>query len=229
MQKVIFYLAVMLSVCMFSSCSSNDDTSVSLNEKEVVLKVDGTQQLKATGDVSKWSSENDFVASVSETGMVKANHVGETQIMAQGSNGSASCNVTVKPQYSYYIEPLCKEGVTKQDIKKFETRKLHTESSDDLFYDGENSTISTVGYKFDTNGKLNFVMLMLPHHYSTTLATQLINFLLERYNPVTDLDGVYTFIDANKLNLANKIVYMEVNPKGYSGYICITYLVNTNK
>lgn len=64
---------------------------------------------------------------------------------------------------------------------------------------------------------------------SSTLATQLINFLLERYNPVADIDGVYTFIDANKLNSANKVVYMEVNPQGYRGYISITYAVNTNK
>lgn len=70
---------------------------------------------------------------------------------------------------------------------------------------------------------------MLPHHYSTTLASQLINFLLERYNPLADFDRVYSFIDANKLNLANKIVYMEVSPKGYNEYICITYKVNTNK
>ena len=219
----------MLSVCMFSSCNSNDDASISLSEKEVTLKVDATQQLKATGDVSKWSSENDFIASVSEKGMVTANHVGETRIMAEGSNSSAFCYVSVKPQYTYYIEPLCKEGTTKEDIKKFEKRKLHTESSDGLFYDGENSTVSTVAYKFDTNGKLNFVMLMLPHHYSTTLASQLINFLLERYNPVADFNGIYSFIDANKLNLANKIVYMEVRPKGYNEYICITYKVNTNK
>ena len=82
MQKVIFYLAVILSVCMFSSCSKDDDFSISLNEKEIVLHVDATQQLKATGEVSKWSSENDFIASVSESGMVTANHVGETRIMA---------------------------------------------------------------------------------------------------------------------------------------------------
>lgn len=219
----------MLSVCMFSSCSSNDDSPISLQEKEVSLKVNGTQQLKATGNVSKWSSENDFIVSVSENGIVTANHVGETRIMAQGSNGSAFCNVSVKPQYTYYVEPLCKEGITIEDIKKFEKRKLHTESSDGLFYDGENSTVSAVAYKFDTNGKLNFVMLMLPHHYSTTLASQLINFLLERYNPVADFNGIYSFIDANKLNLANKIVYMEVSPKGYNEYICITYKVNTNK
>lgn len=229
MQKVIFYLAVMLSVCMFSSCNSNDESPFSLQEKEVTLKVGGTQQLKVTGDVSKWSSENDFIASVSVNGMVTANHVGETRVMAQGSNGSASCNVIVTPKYTYYVEPLCKEGATREDVKKFEKRKLRSDDSDGLFYEGENSLVSAVAYQFDANGKLKFALLVLPHHNSSTLATQLINFLLERYNPVADIDGVYTFINANKLNSANKVVYMEVSPQGYHGYISITYAVNTNK
>lgn len=229
MQKVIFYLAVILSVCMFASCNKDDDAAISLNEKEVTLQVDGKQQLKATGDVSKWSSANDFIASVSENGMITANHVGETSIMAQGSGGFALCNVIVKPQYTYYVEPLCKEGATKNDIKQFEKRKLHSEDSERLFYDGENSLLTAVVYQFDTNGKLKFVMLMLPHHNSTTLASQLINFLLERYNSFADIDGVYTFIDANKLKSASKLIYLEVNPQGYRGYISITYAVNTNK
>ena len=83
--------------------------------------------------------------------------------------------------------------------------------------------------QFDSNDKLNFVMLMIPHHNSTVLAKQLINFLLERYNPVVDLDGVYTFVDANSLKDAHKIMYMEVSPKGYYNYISIIYKVNTSK
>ena len=70
---------------------------------------------------------------------------------------------------------------------------------------------------------------MIPHHNSTVLAKQLINFLLERYNPVADLDGVYTFVDANSLKDAHKIMYMEVSPKGYYNYISIIYKVNTSK
>ena len=70
---------------------------------------------------------------------------------------------------------------------------------------------------------------MIPHHNSSVLTQQLINFLLERYNPVADLDGVYTFIDANSVKTANKIIYMEVAPQGYYNYISVTYAVNTHK
>lgn len=149
--------------------------------------------------------------------------------MASGNGNSATCKIVVEPQYSYYIEPLCQAGITKADVKRFEKRNLRSETSDGLFYDGENALVSAVAYQFDSNGKLNFVMLMIPHHNSTVLAKQLINFLLERYNPVADLDGVYTFVDANSLKDAHKIMYMEVSPKGYYNYISIIYKVNTSK
>ena len=229
MQKVFLILAAMLSAFAFTSCSSDDDSTVSLAESAVTLKVDENKQLKASGNVKKWGSENEFIASVSIRGLVTANHVGETQVMANGSNGSAICKITVQPKYTYYIEPLCKEGITKSDVKKYEKRNLRSESTDGLFYNGENTLVTAVAYQFDSNGYLKYVLLMIPHHNSSVLAQQLINFLLERYNPVADIDGVYTFIDANSVKTANKIVYMEVAPQGYYNYISVTYAINTNK
>lgn len=229
MQKVFMILAAMLSAFAFTSCSSDDDSTVSLSESAVTLKVDENKQLKASGDVKKWGSENEFIASVSTNGLVTANHVGETQVIANGSNGSAICHVTVQPQYTYYAEPPCKEGITKSDVKKYEKRNLRSESTDGLFYDGESSLVTAVAYQFDSNGYLKYVLLMIPHHNSSVLVQQLVNFLLERYNPVTEMDGVYSFIDANNLKTASKIVYMEVAPQGYYNYISVTYVVNTNK
>ena len=225
MQKVMLFLASMLIVFSLSSCSKDDDSTITISPKEVTMKVDENKQLQTTGDIQKWSSENNFIASVSPTGSVTANHVGETNIMASGNGNSATCKIIVEPQYSYYKEPLCQEGITKADVKRFEKRNLRSETSDD----GENALVSAVAYQFDSNDKLNFVMLMIPHHNSTVLAKQLINFLLERYNPVVDLDGVYTFVDANSLKDAHKIMYMEVSPKGYYNYISIIYKVNTSK
>ena len=229
MQKVMLFLASMLIVFSLSSCSNDDDSAITISPKEVTMKVDEIKQLQTTGDIQKWRSEDNFIASVSPTGAVTANHVGETNVMASGNGNSATCKIVVEPQYSYYIEPLCQAGITKADVKRFEKRNLRSETSDGLFYDGENALVSAVAYQFDSNGKLNFVMLMIPHHNSTVLAKQLINFLLERYNPVADLDGVYTFVDANSLKDAHKIMYMEVSPKGYYNYISIIYKVNTSK
>lgn len=102
MQKVIFYLSVILSVCMLASCSKDDDDAISLKEKEVTLLVDGKQQLKATGEVSKWSSANDFITSVSENGMITANHVGET-IMVQKAQHYAEIATSCATFFNFYL------------------------------------------------------------------------------------------------------------------------------
>lgn len=150
MQKVMLFLASMLIVFSLSSCSKDDDSTITISPKEVTMKVDENKQLQTTGDIQKWSSENIFIASVSPTGSVTANHVGETNIMASGNANSATCKIIVEPQYSYYKEPLCQEGITKADVKRFEKRNLRSETSDGLFYDGENSLVSAVAYQFDS-------------------------------------------------------------------------------
>ena len=148
MQKVMLFLTSILIVFSLSSCSNDDDSAITISPKEVTMKVDESKQLQTTGDIQKWSSENIFIVSVSPTGVVTANHVGETNIMASGNGNSATCKIVVEPQYSYYIEPLCQEGITKADVKRFEKRNLRSETDDGLFYDGENSLVSAVAYQF---------------------------------------------------------------------------------
>ena len=107
----MLFLASMLIVFSLSSCSKDDESTITISPKEVTMKVDENKQLQTTGDIQKWSSEDNFIASVSSTGSVTANHVGETNIMASGNGNSATCKIVVEPQYSYYIEPLCQEGI----------------------------------------------------------------------------------------------------------------------
>lgn len=224
MKKLFGMMAIMvMATWFFTSCSSDDDDNIVLSESSVTMKCEDTKTLKASGDVNTWKSENEFVATVSEGGVITAEHVGETNIMASGNGGSAMCKVTVEGKYNYYIEPLCKKGITKSDVKKYESRELKSETDDGLYYTGENSMVGAVAYSFDDSGKLKMALVMLPHHNSTTLAKQLTSFLLERYKYAADLDGVYSFVDANRLADATKIVYMQVAPKGYSNYVCITY------
>ena len=145
----MLFLASMLIVFSLSSCSNDDDSAITISPKEVTMKVDEIKQLQTTGDIQKWSSEDNFIASVSPTGAVTANHVGETNVMASGNGYSATCKIVVEPQYSYYIEPLCQAGITKAAVKRFEKRNLRSETSDGLFYDGENALVSAVAYQFD--------------------------------------------------------------------------------
>ena len=81
-------------------------TSISLNKTDATIYTGNTLQLNATVLPSTtsnpsvtWSSSNTSVATVSSTGLVTAKSAGNAVITAKtsdGSNLSASCNVTVK-------------------------------------------------------------------------------------------------------------------------------------
>lgn len=223
MKKIFAMMAIAaMASGLFTSCSSDDD-DLALSESSVTLKSDETKTLKASGSVNTWKSENEFVATVDASGVVTAKHVGETYIVASGNGGTVTCKVTVEGKYEYYIEPLCKRGATKSDVKKFERRTLKSESNDVLIYTGESSAVSTVTYTFDDSGKLNFISVLLPHYNSTTLAKLLTNFLLERYQYVSKIEDAYAFMDGYNTADATKFVYLESSPSGYKKYMRVIY------
>ena len=80
-------------------------TSVSLNKNETSIIEGETEQLTAsvlpedsTNRTVTWKSSNNFVASVSNAGLITANIEGEVDITASCDGKSASCTVTVKPR-----------------------------------------------------------------------------------------------------------------------------------
>ena len=89
-------------------------TSITLNETEIKLEATETATLVAivlpelTTDKSvKWSSSDEMVAIVDEKGVVTAISLGDATIKAtttDGSNLSATCQVTVVPTLAVYIE-----------------------------------------------------------------------------------------------------------------------------
>ncbi len=88
-------------------------TGVSLNKTTASIVVDKTLQLSATVSPSNtsnpavtWSSSNTSIATVSNTGLVTAKALGTATITvttADGSNKSATCQVTVTPQLAESI------------------------------------------------------------------------------------------------------------------------------
>jgi alpha-amylase len=79
-------------------------TSVTLNQTSATLEVNKTLQLTATVNPDNaddktvtWSSSDPTVASVSDTGLVKALKAGKVVITAACGGKSATCEVTVSP------------------------------------------------------------------------------------------------------------------------------------
>ncbi|MCC8088871.1 MAG: Ig-like domain-containing protein [Rikenellaceae bacterium] len=118
MKQLLTFLFLLLVV----SCKKDDKepdipvvSDPKLNHTSYSLKVPNTVQLTLTeGTIEnlKWSSDDNFVATVSDNGLVTAQHVGTTIIRAN----ELSCKITVSAQYAYYIELVTDWGMSVEDI-----------------------------------------------------------------------------------------------------------------
>ena len=208
MRKVLFLLPVLVFLFLYGCSSDDENTKLSLNKSAVTLNYKTTEQLEASGKV-EWTSENDFVASVNENGVIEGKHVGKTFIVASNGTEEVKCAVEVTPKYNIYREPILDFGITKEELKGRENRELLSETSTAIKYRGNSgSAASEIAYAFK-NDKMNGAGALLKSSYSSVI----MDFLIERYQAAFQEDGVFYFIDGTTSNYT-KFVSLSIGSSG---------------
>ena len=229
MKKVSSFGIILMCLmgAVLSSCGDDesDDSpkTISIIPSSVNLYYEETQQLSASGATS-WSSENDFVAEVDSKGLVTANHVGSTNILASNGNVKGKCTVTVKPKYNCYDTPLLNWGASKNAISAAETHtKGSSSSSNHLYYQYTNgTTVAVVQYVFENNA-LKGINVIAPSSDYASIGLH----LLERYQPIgKDDDSNFYFIDSMDLKLARNVLSLSLTTISSSNYTLVTYIKN---
>lgn len=209
----------------FTACGSDDDDDVkplAVSPSSVSMKFDESQQLSASGATS-WRSENEFVATVDQNGLVKGNHVGSTDIIASNGSTSGKCTITITPKYNFFDLPILSWGATETTIRNAETHGTPEKSGDYLLYGYDNGSIPAVVMYSFKNGSLNAVIQLTGSSYFANAGL----FLIERFQAYGESDGMYIFGDSMSTKSAITIVgldYMTLSSKKYAG---ITYMLNT--
>lgn len=208
MRKVLFLLPVLAFLFLYGCSSDDDNAKLSLNKSTVTLNYKTTEQLKASGKV-EWTSENDFVASVNENGVIEGKHVGKTFIVASNGTEEVKCAVEVAPKYNTYSEPILDFGITKAELKGRENRELLSETSTTIKYRGNSgSAASEIACAFK-DGKMNGAGALVKSSYSSVI----MDFLIERYQAAFQKEDVFYFIDGNSSNY-NKFVSLSIGASG---------------
>jgi hypothetical protein len=126
-----------------------------------------------------FSSDNEDIATVSETGLVTARRLGSVAIsVTKGKKTIGVCTVTVNANYKMYREPYFGFGSSDSEIKSYETRQILTSNTDDILYRGENSRVAYVlyllnNYKYEscdvfitaTNSNLDLLVDFISERY----------------------------------------------------------------
>lgn len=131
-------------------------TNIAMSEASISMQVDGTHQLNATVTPSNatntdyvWASQDESVATVSESGLVTAVAVGGTTITATAQDGSevyGSCTVTV----------TAKPSTTDYDIDATITTQVTTNSTSTVVFTNSPVTVTIAKSSSSTNAN-NYV------------------------------------------------------------------------
>lgn len=177
MKKIFSLMLLLATIFTFTSCGGDDEEpdNTKLSKTSYALYHEETQGIEGTNisDLA-WNSENEFVATV-KSGVITGRYVGKTVVE---TTKNLSFTVEVKPRYHTYEEPSLEWGASKATIKaKYGTP--YSENATGLIYKTTNSNAPMMTFIFENNKMSNCGVVC-----KISIASQLADFLLERYVPV---------------------------------------------
>lgn len=196
----IFFLIGL--ICIFCSCTKGNDSNSGITLKSadsVTLYSGETSQIDAiSSDTINYSTQDMFNATVSETGLIKANYVGNTVINLKNNHGNARVKVAVIPRISLYPEPYLFKGMKKEDvIAKYGQPNATT--SNGIGYNSYSPKAPILLYIFEQDGSIVGASVTV----STTYTKDLKQYLGERYYLFNTEYNTYTYANGldSKLTL----------------------------
>lgn len=194
MKKFLLLLVFMVPMLAFTGCGGDDEPML----PEQTIKVGQTYTIPYDGE---WTSDNVYIANVKNK-IVTGKLAGTAAI----SNGSKSFNIIVEPTLYFFTEPCLDFGASRQVVRNYMI---------DFQYVGEvNNTLTYIdkkekvkyGYSFEDDG-LKMAMAVVPGALVT--ATQLGEFLAERYIPVTYADDYIAMISPDRKMIVIIIIKIQ--------------------
>jgi hypothetical protein len=214
MKKLIFLI---VCACTLASCEKEPEPIVlTLSNQSMVLYHSDKNNIGATTNSVNpltYTTSDKYVAKVDAMGNVEAGVIGKADITVSNGEMTRICKVEVKAKYSYFPEPFLKWGALKNEVKANVLTGTRYETSSVLAYTYNESNKLTAFiyyYLFETDGKLNSVGLEFS--LLSAYATNLVEFLSERYIPIGYEGKLFMFI--NKEQNLSVIADLNYNTNG---------------
>lgn len=176
--KFFFTLLCAIQIIALTGCSSSDEEEVEiLSSRDLEMYHNDNSQIECNGaNEIIYSSEDEYVASVSSSGMITANCVGETFI---DINGERTIKISVIPANTSFVEPVHDFKLTKQQVIAQCGSNYSTSSSTNGITYTKSGTIAGHLYLFDDNNILKSSGVLVKTYYLESY----MDFLAERYLP----------------------------------------------
>lgn len=224
MKKIFLCSIVIVLFSTFVSCSKDDDDAFSItSSKSVELSSKGTSQITYSGSNAAFSSEDEYVATVSDNGLITAKRIGETYIDV---NGKKEVKVTVSPLITSFSEPQFLFGATKNEVISKVGSNYSSSTDTGITYIPTSGRVKGYAYLLK-NGKVTAVAMIV----STLYLESLTDFLLERYVPATFSEDNYTALFVNGLSLekTTMVIGEQLYSTSFMNVLYFPYEKNASK
>ncbi len=154
---LLFSIPLILSSCGDSE-SLEEDQQIKLGKTEYSMNYEDEKQIEATSvSAITYTSENEYNATVSQSGKITGGKVGKTTIVLENGYDKKKIDVIIDPKFTLYPEPneKVKFGASKQDVKKIYGTPSF-ENTDGILYNEYYSIYSYI-FLFDKNDKVTSI------------------------------------------------------------------------
>ncbi|MCZ4696050.1 hypothetical protein [Ancylomarina euxinus] len=218
--KKILFIALIASLCF--SCGEGEQVELSLKTKEISLYPNERVQISAiSGYNMVFRSANDYQATVSVNGLVRAGKVGETFIELTSNDRVVEIPVEVKGRFNLYPDPILDWGMTRSDLIEIAGESDNSSSNSVVEYLDYSDQATRLVYLFDANDVLMCTLVDVLATYSNDL----FSYINERYVFNSEDEDLSIFMNAHKEENATLLIGVF----NFGGdYIMVMYIENQN-
>ncbi len=200
-------LSIFCLLAISAIACQKKSTPLTVEPSAVVLYSEGKEQLTANpAEGVTYTSKDDFYAEVDANGLVTANKVGATEIVASSSNGTVRIPVGVLPAYVLYPEltQLVNSSLSAMTNLLGTNYERSTSEKGEPIYLYRDYNVYTAGIIASfSNGTCTGLCSII----STSYLTQFTKYLLERYTVAGKQNDYYFFLNHDKTVVIGMTLY----------------------
>lgn len=211
------YFVLLLPLVM-SNCSKEERShNIELQTTSKTLFYEDEYKIVAESkDPITYTSSDEYHATVSKEGIITAGHVGETTIILNNSHDTKILNLYIKPRLVLYKDPFLKFGTPWWSVIN-ELGEPDDQTYTSFAYNLNSDVAPLIMYTFDNYDNLEYVTVLV----SSSRTDDLVDYLLERYIPVSISDLV--FVNALTADKTSMFVKLELYNSFYWMIIYANY------
>lgn len=210
MLKLNSISVVILSFILIVSCSKDESqTKLTVLTESIKLSTNETYQIEVESSAEiKYSSLNDYHATVDKNGLVKAKKVGKTEINVFNVNDTVRIAMEIEPMVTIIEEPQQSEfKIAKRDFLK--THGIADYSENNFYVYFEENFERLYEFKNDELFYIGYILYMDYYSYH-----DVDGFLMERYRWLEQYRDIDFYINESIYEYADLVIGTRVYDNG---------------